>query len=84
MGLTLGDTKYSFEGDYATKGCYGTNGKNVYYGTGGSVEERKATPTISHHYRPDGYDCYSDGKSQISIWIIIWCKMFNVMHKINI
>ena len=55
---------------------------NVYYGTGGSLEERKKKPTKSHQYRGypisyiikriEGDDCYSDGKSQISIWIIIW------------
>ena len=69
--MQLGDHKYSFEGNYGTKGCYAIAGlsykPNVYYGTGGSLEERKKKPTKSHQYRIPGADCYSDGKSQISI-----------------
>ena len=74
--MKLGGSTHDFEGNYVTKGCYAYTNENkkfkgqVYYGTGGSVEEMKKTPTKSHQYRPKGYDCLSDGKSQISIYII--------------
>jgi len=67
-GLIKGGKGSAFAGNYPTKGCYAyTSGKyegRGYYGTGGSESQMKATPSIAHQYRPDGYeDCQYFTKS---------------------
>ena len=63
LGLLLGGGGYNFVGNFKqTKGCYAyTDGDyigRVYYGTGGTEEQMKASPDASEHrYRPHGYDC---------------------------
>ena len=53
-------------GDYGTKGCYayksnhGNYPNNVYYGTGGTDDEKKMRLISSSIYRPDGHDCRSN------------------------
>jgi hypothetical protein len=65
VGLEAGLTILSnFEGNHNTKGCYAYddlssgNFGNVYYGTGGTVEQMSASSSISGTYRPAGYDKY--------------------------
>ena len=69
LGLKLGYHETAFAGDYTTKGCYAyADGKyagHVFYGTGGTRKEMKATLEKSRRkrshldakYRPIGYDC---------------------------
>jgi len=65
LGLKLGGSGKTFEGNYVTKGCYAYTNENkkykgkVYYGTGGSDTEMKKAATGSGQYRPKGYDCLS-------------------------
>ena len=54
-------------GDYGTKGCYvydsdhPSYANNVYYGTGGTDDEKKMRLISSEFiYRPDGHDCRSN------------------------
>jgi hypothetical protein len=61
-GLQLGGADYKFTGGYSTKGCYAySTGKYKgmsFFGTGGSLEQMKAS-VRSPKYRPTGYDACS-------------------------
>ena len=64
--MKLGTSSYEFAGDYSTKGCYAYKGGSydgtVFYGTGGTEEQRKTTLS-EPKYRPEGHDCSPKGIS---------------------
>ena len=49
------------KGVYTTYGCYhyetGKYSKNIYFGTNGTLDQNKDTPTKSGQIRPVGIDC---------------------------
>ena len=59
----IGGGGYAFESStYSVKGCYGyhsgTYAKYLYYGTGGTYDQKKEVPYMDKSwYRPIGYDC---------------------------
>ena len=67
LGFKLGHGAYDFIGDYGTKGCYsyktGEYKGALFYGQGGTKDE-KSIPLdkSSNIFRPEGYDCKSEGK----------------------
>merc|ERR1719428_1077925 len=65
-GLKLGGHGYSFSGKYSIKGCYAyTSGKYkkiVFYGTGGTEAQMKASPGRGK-MRPAGYDQCGGGSA---------------------
>ena len=64
LGLQLGGHGYPFSKNFATKGCYAyDSGKYqgmIFYGTGGSEDEMKLTPSRPK-YRPQIFDCLGIG-----------------------
>ena len=68
LGLIQGGVGFEFVGDYETKGCYayssGKDAGSIFYGTGGSPEDRK-TVLSKPKYRPNGYDCSTKGTMSI-------------------
>ena len=65
LGLTAGNGRYNFAGEYNIKGCYayteasGSSYRGAYwYGTHGASPEIKASLDQSPtYYRPEGFDC---------------------------
>jgi hypothetical protein len=64
MGYSLGNSKYSFTGNYGSKGCYayktGNHAKSGFYGTinGGPVSSPSQVapfPPSKSYFRPIGY-----------------------------
>ena len=49
------------KGAYTTYGCYhyetGTYSKKIYFGTNGTLDQNKDTPTKPGQIRPVGIDC---------------------------
>ena len=49
------------KGDFNTKGCYyyktGPHSGEAWWGTGGSLDQRKNHPVMAGQFRPKGYDC---------------------------
>jgi len=64
-GLSAGGAGFSFSGNYGTKGCYtyssGTYANKVYFGTGGTAAQSKASVGGSL-IRPAGFDCAAKPK----------------------
>ena len=62
--LIIGGKGSEFAGEYKTNGCYayssGTYNGRVYYGTGGTLSQKKSS-LDGNKYRPVGYDCSYPG-----------------------
>ena len=57
------------KGDFATKGCYyykeGQYSGEAYWGTGGTLAQRKNHPVKPGQFRPKGYDCKTGTSNQM-------------------
>ena len=66
--MIQGGVDVEFVGEYPTKGChaysYGENAGSIFYGTGGSPEDRMTILSFPR-YRPNGYDCWTKGTMSI-------------------
>ena len=65
----LPNLQFVEKGDFDTKGCYyyktGAHSGKAWFGTGGSLDQRKNHPTEAGQFRPKGYDCKSGIFNQI-------------------
>ena len=74
LGLDLGGRGLKFAGDYSEVGCFsyssgGLKGK-VFYGTGGTIQQMKQDVSL-RKFRPNGYDCSTEGK---------WHSFFTIFY----